>query len=98
MFKQKYQSQYKKSQRYISALIMFFMGVQLLEVPLVVNAAPLVFSQTGLAAQADSGTNTVAKNHWGIVAILVDKSLLDDKTNYPGMTASYADKLKAHTL
>ncbi len=93
---QKYTSQYKKSQRSIASSILFFLAVQMLQIP-IVNAAPLVFPQN-LSLQADASTNTVAKNHWGVVAIMVDDSLLSDNTTYSGLTASYSTQLKTNNL
>lgn len=91
-----YQSQYKKIHRQIASFVLFFFCAQILQIP-IVKAAPLVFP-VNLAAQADTGTNTVAQDHWGVAAIIVENSLLTDTTNYPGLTASYSDKLKFNTL
>ena len=85
--------------RAIAAMLVLFLQVQILEVP-IVKAAPAFFGQTVAAdsvqAQADAGSKTTAQNHWGVVAILVEQSLLEDSTNYEGLTANatYADKLK----
>lgn len=93
---QKQKSQFKKIHRQIAALILFFFSAQILEIP-IVRAAPFVFPKD-LTAQADTGTNTVAKNHWSVVAVLVEKGLMNDTANYPGLKAGYADKLTSNTL
>ncbi len=93
---QTFRSQYKNFQRNIAGFLIFSLGVQMLQIP-IVNAAPFVFP-TSLEQQANTGSNTVAENNWGVVAILVESSLLTDTTNYPGMISSYASDLKAQSL
>lgn len=93
---QKTLSSFRKIHRQIASLILFCFMVQIMEVP-IVKAAPLVFPKD-LVGQADTGINTLAKNHLGIVAILVEKGLMDDTTNYPGLKSGYADRLTSNTL
>ena len=73
------------------------MGVQMFQIPLEAQAASTALAQN-LTKLADLSTNTVAVDHYGIVAIVVEDSLLSDSTNYPGYISDYADKLKSQTL
>lgn len=90
----------KNKTRIIAGVTLFFLMAQLLEVPLV-QAAPLVLAGSAnnpVAQDADKTQPSVAKNHIGIIAVLVDQNLMADGKNYSTTISKYADKLTAKTL
>ncbi|MFA5828967.1 MAG: S-layer homology domain-containing protein [Candidatus Gracilibacteria bacterium] len=104
-------SEYKNIQRVIAGLILFFLNVQILEVPLSkaaqdwaaqgqANAASAqgALSTIPSAKAVDPNQNPATLPHLGIIAILVDDDLMNNKQNYAGLTAQYAKDLNTQLL
>jgi uncharacterized repeat protein (TIGR01451 family) len=86
--------QNKHKNRFLSAFILFFLLVQLFEVPLSKAAS----FQSALIETASAQGTPEASKRFGIIAILVEAGLMDDQNSYPGLNADYPDKLKNQTL
>ncbi len=97
-------SEYKNIQRVIAGLIIFFLNIQILEVPLSKAAqdwaaqAQSALSAIPAAKAVDPNQNPATLPHLGIIAILVDDDLMNNKQNYAGLTAQYAKDLNTQLL
>lgn len=84
-----------KKQKVVAALLLFLMIAEVVRVPVTVAATLYNF---GSLFENTSAQSTPQKEEFGLVAVLVEESLLDNSTNYDGLKPKYPGSLDANTL